>query len=277
MSLRCAAAVGARYSLVPRGGRRVLATLGRMKQDGDLPRTWSSRRRCSCLREPPTARALEELARRRSSRDRSFCRRARRAAGRVLGAARRLRRGARRPGRLRPLLRGAGDDSRSPPRVREARASQRAEHLPGRAAPHDVAVKLGASVSAAPSSSAIARERAPELGEGRGDDSPPDLGIPVAVRTASRRSTRAALADVLDDAWASTTPTLPPAISPLAPGPAASHPPPSPSRAAHVETTDLRRCDPQGSADARRRPAGLVAVTRATRTSRASGRASVTH
>ena len=47
-------------------------------------------------------------------RDRPLASRARRAARRVLSTARRLRRGARRPGRLRALLRRAGDHPRSP-------------------------------------------------------------------------------------------------------------------------------------------------------------------
>ena len=51
---------------------------------------------------------------------------------RVHRAARRLRRGARRPGRVRPLLRGARHDPGRRADVREARAPERAEHLPRR-------------------------------------------------------------------------------------------------------------------------------------------------
>ena len=97
----------------------------------------------------------------------------------LLDAARRVRRGAGRPGWLHALLRGAGDHPRCGARVREARASQRAEHLPVGAPSPGLAVRLGRErVRRAELVLRLLRERVPDLVEGRGDDRPPDLGIP---------------------------------------------------------------------------------------------------
>ena len=121
----------ARHPLVPR----------RRPRRAEDARRHAARGRAPGVARPedvgaPPVRERRDGARARGARrdddqrlDRPLGAGARRAPRGVLRAARRLRRGAGRPGRLRALLRRAGDRPARRARLREARAAQRAEHL----------------------------------------------------------------------------------------------------------------------------------------------------
>ena len=133
--VRRGVALGIRSFLVADLG--VLKALGDMRRGGDLPPSLVLKTSVllPCANSE-TAALLEQLGATTINVSTDLSpHRARRAAGRVLGTARRLRRGPGRPGWLRAVLRRAGDRPARRARLREARASERAEHLPVRPPP----------------------------------------------------------------------------------------------------------------------------------------------
>jgi hypothetical protein len=154
---RRAVARGIRSVLVADAG--VLATLGRLKRGRSARDARPQDVGPAAVRQPADgagargARRLDDQCLHRS-----LAGRAPRGPFGLLGAARRVRRGARRPGRVRALLRGSGDDPRRGADVREARHPQRAQHLPGRPPPP------GRRGQARPGAGAASRARPPPAG-----------------------------------------------------------------------------------------------------------------
>ena len=178
---RGAARARVRHPVVPRGRRRRPGRLGQLKRAGELPESLVLKTSVllPCA-NPATARALEELGATtiNVATDLSAGELGETPLG-VQRPARRVRRGARRPGRLRALLRGARGDPGGGARVCEARPPQRAEHLSVRSPPRRCGGQARPRARAARGARAAAPARAgTKLVEGRGDDAPPDLGIP---------------------------------------------------------------------------------------------------
>ena len=113
------------------------ATLGDMRRAGELPESLVLKTSVllPCA-NPATARDARSPGRDDDQRVHGpVGSGARGAPRRVHGAARRLRRGSRRPGRVRALLRRPRDRAHGRARLRQARAAQRSEHLSVRPAP----------------------------------------------------------------------------------------------------------------------------------------------
>ena len=210
------------------------------------------------VREPRTARALEELGATTINVSTDLSPPSSASSAGVLRAARRLRRGARRPGWLRPLLRRAGDRPARSAGVRQARAAQRAEHLPVRAASRGAGreARTGSAYAEPSSSDSSSRNTRRNWSKG---------AAKTGRRTSASRSRERALRGHLHGRAgrhprrARTPRADAPAVDPA---PRARH---APRRAGvHGEGRPrgepgrggVRRGDPQGALDARRRPGG---------------------
>ena len=207
----------ARHPLVPRGGRRRAGDVGRMKREGELPETLVLK----------TSVLLPCRTRRPHGRSRSSARddqrlhgplagRARRAARSVLGAARRLRRGPGRPGRLRTLLRGAGDDPAAAPVYVKLGVRNAPNIYPAGLHLQELAGSSAASASAGPSSCCACCGSRHRSSSRAAAMTARDLGS-RAVKERFDAIYTAALADILDTRGHRDQ-TLPPSIRPLAPG-----------------------------------------------------------
>ena len=132
---RAASLTGSAPSSSPTSARSQRSALRQARRPAARPRAQDVG--AAAVRQParPHARWRSSARRRSTSPPISRCAELGELRGACCGAARRLRRGARRPGRLRPLLRGAGHDPGRFAAVRQARPAQRAEHLSGRAPP----------------------------------------------------------------------------------------------------------------------------------------------
>ena len=176
--VRRAVRLGIRSVLVADVG--VLATLGRMKHDGQLPTTLVLKTSVllPCA-NPATARTLEGSARRRST-------------SRPISSRRRWPNCAQPAPSPSTCTSGPDDQggfvpstryrprSRRLARLPQARPPQRAGHLPHRSAPGGLRDQAR-SRAGAPRRALLLqllREQAPELLEERGAERPPDLGIP---------------------------------------------------------------------------------------------------